>query len=196
MSTTDEQRIARKFHRYGWLGVWVQLILGILPLAMLSYVLLSKAFGPGIMLGVMDYLALAGLAVLAFTTFWMYRYTRVARRIADPDPENRPEWASVTRMLRVGIWASAIGIVVSILLLLAEVLRLLFLFMKTPQAGVPVLRTEADNRTNWVSAIDVVSLLAEICTLIGELLVVAFTLWLLFAVLKHMGVFSRSEPPK
>lgn len=191
MSTTDEQWLAAKFHRYGWLGVWVQLILGILPLAMLCYVLLGKTFGPGVVLGVMDYLALVGLAILAFTTFWSYRYTRVARRITDP--EKRPDWTSVTRMLRVGIWASAIGIVVSILLLLVEVLRLLFLFLKTPQAGVPVFRTEADNRTAWVSAVDVVSLLAEICTLVGELLVVAFTLWLLFAVLKHMGVFSRDN---
>jgi hypothetical protein len=196
MSTTDEQWLANKFHRYGWLGVWVQLVLGILPLAMLCYVLLGKTFGPGVTLGIMDYLALVGLAILAFTTFWSYRYTRVARRIADPDPVNRPEWTAVTRMLRVGIWASAVGIVVSILLLLAEVLRLLFLFMKTPQAGVPVLRTEAENRTNWVSAIDVVTLLAEICTLVGELLVVAFTLWLLFAVLKHMGVFSRADATK
>jgi hypothetical protein len=101
----------------------------------------------------------------------------------------------VAKTLRVGIWASCVGIVVSMLLLIAEVLRLLFLFLKTPQAGVPVIQTQAENRSAWVSAIDVVSLLAEICTLVGELLVVAFTLWLLFAVLKHVGVFGRLDDP-
>jgi len=154
---------------------------------------LGKATGSRVALGVMDYLALVGLAILAFTTFWSYRYTRLARRIADP--ELRPEWTSVAKTLRVGIWASCVGIVVSMLLLIAEVLRLLFLFLKTPQAGVPVIQTQAENRSAWVSAIDVVSLLAEICTLVGELLVVAFTLWLLFAVLKHVGVFGRLDDP-
>lgn len=193
MSLSDEQKLANKFHRYGWLGVWAQLLLGILPLAMLCYMLLGKATGESITLGLMDYLALAGLVILAFTAFWSYRYTRLARRIADP--ERRPDWTSVAKMLRVGIWASCIGIVVSLLLLIIEVLRLLFLFLKTPQAGVPVIRTEAGNRTAWVSAIDVVSLLAELCTLIGELMVVAFTLWLLFALLKHIGVFGRLDDP-
>lgn len=193
MSPSDEQKLANKFHRYGWLGVWVQLVLGILPLAMLCYVLLGKATGENVTLGLMDYMALGGLVVLAFTMFWSYRYTRLARRITDP--ERRPEWSAVARMLRVGIWASSLGIVISLLLMIIEVLRLLFLFLKTPQAGVPVIRTEAGNRTAWVSAIDVVSLLAEICTLVGELMIIAFTLWLLFALLKHIGVFGRLDDP-
>jgi hypothetical protein len=193
MSASDEERIAGKFRRYGWLGVWIQAVLGILPLAMLCYILLKKTTNSGVMLGFMDYLALVGLAILAFTTFWSYRYTRLARRIADPGL--RPEWTLVVKTLRVGIWASCIGIVVSLLLLIIEVFRLLFLFLKTPQAGVPVIRTEAENRAAWVSAIDVVSLLAEVCTLVGELLVVAFALWLLFAVLKQMGVFDGADHP-
>jgi hypothetical protein len=193
MLASDEERIAGKFRRYGWLGVWIQVVLGILPLAMLCYILFGKATNSGATFGILDYLALAGLLILDFTTFWSYRYTRLARRIVDP--EQRPEWTSVTNMLRVGIWASCIGIVVSLLLLVIEVFRLLFLFLKAPQGGVPVIRTEAENRAAWVSAIDVVSLLAEICTLVGELLVVAFALWLLFAVLKHMGVFDGAEHP-
>ena len=84
---------------------------------------------------------------------------------------------------------------VSVLLIVIEVLRLLFLFLKTPQAGVPVIQTQADSRTAWVSAMDVVSLLAEICTLVGELFVIALTLWLLFTVLKHVGVFGRLDDP-
>jgi hypothetical protein len=130
------------------------------------------------------------LAILAFTTFWSYRYTRLARRIADP--EQRPEWTDVTKILRVGIWASCAGIAISMLLLIVEFLRLLFLFLKTPQAGVPAIQFQAD-RTAWVSAVDMVSLLAEICTLAAELLIVALALRLLFAVLKHMGVFGKLD---
>jgi hypothetical protein len=190
MAVRDEQSIADKFRKLGWIGVWIQLVLGILPLAMLCYILFGKATGSGVAVGVLDYLALASLAILAFTTFWSYRYTRLARRIADP--AQRPEWTSVTKMLRVGIWASSLGIAVSMLLLIVDFLRLLFLVLKTPQAGVPAILMQAD-RTAWVSAIDMVSLMAEICTLAGELLVVAIALRLLFAVLKHLGVFGKSD---
>jgi hypothetical protein len=185
---TDVEWIANKFRKFGWLGVWIQILLGVLPLVMLCYILLGKVTGSETTFGLIDYIALAGLAILAFTTFWSYRYTRLAPRIADP--AQRPEWIDVTQMLRFGIWANCLGIAVSMLLLIAEFLRLLFLFLKTPQAGVPAIQFQAD-RTAWVSAVDMVSLLAELCTLAAELLVVALALRLLFAVLKHMGVFGK-----
>ncbi len=190
MAATDEQWIANKFRKFGWLGVWVQIVLGILPLVMLCYILLGKATGAETRFGFIDYVALASLVILAFTTFWSYLYTRMGRRIADPG--QRPEWTEVTKMLRIGIWASCAGIAISMLLLIVEFLRLLFLFLKTPQAGVPAIQFQAD-RTAWVSAVDMVSLLAEICTLAGELMVVALALHLLFAVLKHTGVFGKLE---
>src|SRR5690606_28654524 len=97
-----------------------------------------------------------------------------------------PSWSRVVRTLWIGIWAGCIGIVVSVALMLIEVVRLLILFMKAPQGGVPVIRTEAANRTDWVSAMDVVSLLAELCTLIGELVVAGLAVWLLFNVLRQV----------
>ena len=82
----------------------------------------------------------------------------------------------------------------SVLLLVIEVVRLLFLFLKAPQAGVPVIRTETDQRTAWVSAIDVVSLLADLCTLIGELVVIGITLWLLFRITRSIKLFKHLTP--
>jgi len=192
MAGTDEQWIANRFRTFGWLGVWIQIVLGILPLVMLCYILMRKTTGDDTRFGFIDYLALASLAILAFTTFWSYRYTRLARQIVDP--KQRPEWSSVGKVLRLGIWAGCIGIAISMLLLVIEFLRLLFLFLKTPQAGVPAIQFQAD-RTGWVSAVDMVSLLAEICTLAGELLVVALALGLLFTVLKHIGVFGKPIEP-
>jgi hypothetical protein len=188
MASSDVEKIANRFYKLGWLGVWIQAAMAVIPLAMLGYVLLGRTTSSGALFGILDYLALAGLLVLGFTTFWSYRYTRLAQRIADP--ASQPEWTSVAKTLRIGIWAGGIGIVVSMLLLVSEVLRVLFHFLKAPQGGVPVIRTEADSRAYWVSAIDLFSLLAEICTLIGELLIVAISLRLLFVVLKHIGVFG------
>jgi hypothetical protein len=78
-------------------------------------------------------------------------------------------------------------------LLFIEVIRLLVLFLRTPQAGVPVLQTQAEDRLMWVSAIDAVSLLAELCTLTGELLVLGLSLWLLFRVTAHADDYDHAH---
>lgn len=191
MTEIYEQKIAKAFSRLGWIGLWVQAVLAILPTVMIGYVVFGKMTGARPTLGFMDYLALVGLAILAFTAFWSFRYTRLGKRIADP--ERRPAWTSVVRTLWVGLWASCAGIAVSLLLMVVEVVRLLILFMKAPQAGVPVIRTEIESRTAWVSAIDVVTLLAELCTLVGELLILGFTLYLLFAVTRYVSHFGSAN---
>jgi hypothetical protein len=192
MTTTKLQKIGRSFTRLGWIGVWVQAVLTIIPLSVLGYILMGKVTNADAAFGIMDYLAMFGLAVLGFTTFWSYRYTRLGKRIADP--QRCPSRSSVTRTLWIGLWTGSVGIVVSLLLMIAEVLRLLWLFMKAPQGGVPVMQTQIEDRATWVSALDVVSLLAELCTLVGELLVVGLTLWLLYRVVESAQAFDQPTP--
>ena len=190
MSATGTEKIAKAFSRFGWIAVGVQLLLAITPIVLLCYIVLGKVFGADVAWSVTDYLAIVGLVILAFTTFWAWRYTRIARQIADP--ASRPPRNSLVRTLWVGVWASSLGIVVSLVLLFIEVIRLLVLFLRTPQAGVPVLQTQAEDRLMWVSAIDAVSLLAELCTLTGELLVLGLSLWLLFRVTAHADDYDHS----
>lgn len=191
MAATKTEKIARCFAKLGWLGVWIQGILAIIPVGMLAYLLLGKMTGSRPTLGFADWLAVCGLAILAFTTFWSYRYTRLAPKIADP--ERTPRFAAISRTLWVGLWASCLGIAVSIVLMLIEVVRLLVLFLKAPQGGVPVMRTEIESRTAWVSAMDVVSLLAELCTLMGELAILGLTLYLMFAVTRNRELFGAVD---
>ena len=91
------------------------------------------------------------------------------------------------------LWASCLGIAFSLLTLFIEVIRLLILFLKAPQGGVPVIRTELDSRTQWVSAMDAAGLLAEVCTLAGEFLLLGLTLWLLFRVTRAADYESALE---
>lgn len=179
MADEKIQKLAQSFRRFGWAGFFIQLILAIIPLFMLGYFLINKATGGETQLRITDFLGLIGLAALGFTIIWSYRYTRIGTRLQDPN--RRPTMASIMRTLWVGLWAGCFGISVSVLLLLIEVIRLVFLFLKAPQAGVPVVQTQI-GRDGWVSAIDAVSLLAELCTLIGELTVVGFSLWLMYRV--------------
>jgi hypothetical protein len=111
------------------------------------------------------------------------------------DADRRPPRDSIVKILWVGLWASGLGIAVSMLSLFIEVIRLLMLFMQAPQGGVPVFQTQPENRTAWVSAIDAVSLLAELCTLAGELVVLGFTLWLLFTTTQFASDYDELAEP-
>jgi hypothetical protein len=179
---SNPESLARQFSRLGWTGFWIQLVLIAVPILLLIYVMFfsgpDSAQSKGIDLS--NYLSYGGLMVMLFTTLWFYRYTRLASRITDPDL--RPSLSSVTRTLWVGLWASFLGIIFSMLLLLSAVARLLFVLMTMPQTGIPIAAISGADPTRTLSAIDALSLTSLLMMLTAELIVLAFTLWLLFQV--------------
>jgi hypothetical protein len=172
--------LSKTFSRLGWTGFWLQVLLGSLPVITLVYsfsftgtVSISSRGFPFI-----EYLASINLLTTLFTTYWSFHYTRVARRIIDP--ERRPSEASITRSVWTGVVASAIGIFFSTVVILIEAANLLFYFLKAPQAGIPVIQTSGVEAVRWVSTADMVSLVALILTLFAEVIVLGFNLWLLY----------------
>jgi hypothetical protein len=177
-SATDS--LARAFARLGRLGFWMQIAIGAIPLTLTLY---AFAFGTARPAGtrsgfpLIQYLTIASLLVLAFTTVWFYRYTRLARRLADP--MRRPTEHSLQRTVWIGVMASAIGIVFSMLVMFFEVGQLLIYFLRAPQAGIPVVQTTAGGPASWVSAADIFSLMALLLTMFVEIAVLMIGLWLL-----------------
>jgi hypothetical protein len=178
---TKSDSLARAFSRLGWIGFWIQVAIGAIPLALITYAFVfGRDAGAGTRGGfaLVRYLAVAGLLVLAFTTLWSYWYTRVAKRIADAT--RRPSEQSVRRAAWIGVAASALGIVLSMLVMLFEIAQLLIYFLRAPQAGIPVIQTTGGGQASWISAADIVHLLALNLTMFGEITILAFSLWLLF----------------
>jgi Protein of unknown function (DUF3611) len=173
--------LARALSRLGWIGFWIQVAIGAIPLALIVYAFVfGRDAGTGTRGGfaLVRYLAVAGLLVLAFTTLWSFWYTRVAKRIADAT--RRPSEQSVRRTAWIGVAASALGIVLSMLVMLFEIAQLLIYFLRAPQAGIPVIQTTSGGQASWISAADIVHLLALNLTMFGEIIILAFSLWLLF----------------
>jgi hypothetical protein len=173
--------LANAFSGLGWTGFWAQIAIGSIPVALAIYsFLFDGSAGAGTRSGfaLVEYLTIAGLLLLAFTTFWFYRYTRLAKRIADP--KRRPAAFVVRRAAWTGVAASTLGVVFSLLVMLFEVTQLLFYFLRVPQVGIPTIQTTGSGSASWISAADVVSLLMLILTLFVEVLVLTFSLWLLF----------------
>jgi hypothetical protein len=170
--------LAGSFRRLGWAGVWLQVFFGSLPILVMAYYLLFSRAEPRSGVPFIEYLTIVDLLLLLFTTFWSYRYTRLARQLADP--QRRPTEASVVSIVWTGVFVSAVGMFFSMIVMLIEAGNLLFYFLKAPQAGMPVIQTSGTEAVHWVSAVDMVSLMALILTLFAELLVLVFSLWLLF----------------
>src|SRR5262245_1481193 len=172
--------LSQSFSRLGWLGVWMQVAIGAIPLALTIYALVfGRNAAPGTRAGfpLIEYLSIASILVLAFTTMWSYRYTRLAVRLADPD--RRPAESDGHRTVWTGITAIRISIIFSMLVMLFEVGQLLSYFLRAPQAGIPVIQTTG-GPASWVSAADIAGLMALLLTMFVEVAVLAFSVWLLY----------------
>lgn len=184
--------MAKQFSRLGWIGFWLQLALIVVPVLLFIYLFFFSAPDSAQSRGIdlSNYLSYGGLLVMLFTTLWFYRYTRLAARIADTS--TRPSLASVLRTLWTGVWASCLGILFSMLLLISAVVRLLFVLMTMPQTGIPVAAIAGADPARTLSAIDAASLASLLIMLTAELIVLAFSLWLLSRV--YRSVPAKPEP--
>ena len=96
------------------------------------------------------------------------------------------------RTVWIGLGASSAGILFSMILLMNAVLRLLFILLATPQTGIPISATGADP-ARTLSAFDAVSLTSLVFILTAELIVLAFSLWLLFRVTRPTVAGADAE---
>jgi hypothetical protein len=181
---SNPEKMAKYFSRIGWFGFWLQLAMLLIPILLLIYVLLigspESAQRKGIDLS--SYLSYGSLLVLLFTTFWFYRYTRLAGKISDP--QLRPTQASVEKTIWTGLGAIFLGISFSMILMTNAVGRFLFVLLATPQTGVPFSQTGGDPAMT-LSAIDAVALMSLLFSLFAELIVLALSMWLLFRVTRR-----------
>jgi hypothetical protein len=183
----NPERLAKHFTRLGWLGFWIQLILLTIPVFLVIYALFfsspESAQRKGIDLT--HYLSYISLLLMVFTIFWLFRYTRMGKRIADP--EQRPSQSGVMRMLWTGLLVSGLAVFDSLLLLMNAVGRMLFVLLATPQTGIALTPIAGEgNPRGTLSAIDAISLSTLVVLLTAELIVMGFTLWL---------IFKTTQPP-
>ncbi len=191
-----EGRLAGSFRRLGWIGFWLQFTVGVISALLLIYAFLF-AGGGGIStrgrFALVDYLAIGSLLVLAFTTAWFYRYTRLPNQSAAPDHPSAP--LRFHRMAWIGVAASTLGIVFSVLVMTFELSQLFFYFLRAPQAGVPVVQTTSGS-ASWVSAGDILSLIGLIITMFVEIITLSMGLWLLFLTTGYsLKIITVHEEP-
>lgn len=181
-SAKRREHIGEQFSSLGRIGFYVQLALLAAPLLLAVYLLFfGRPAQPGMTrLDFSSYISLGSFLIMAFTTYWFYRYIRVGKKLRDP--ERFPPRSSVITTLWVGFGAGWLGIIFSMLLLLAAAWRMMFVLIFNPQSGLIIAPNPAVNPGYSLSAIDAISLTWLVISLAAELMVLGLTLWLLFKV--------------
>jgi hypothetical protein len=176
----NPQQLGATFTKLGWIGFVIQLVLLSLPLVLALYMLFG--FTPesparrGIDLS--NFLSWGSLLVAVFTAVWFFRYPGLGRRIAEGD--THLSGAGVLKTVWIGVWASGIGIVFSMLLLFAESSRILFVMLANPQTGLMISPNIGANPNQSISALDGISLITLLILLTAELVVLGLSLWLMY----------------
>jgi hypothetical protein len=187
--------LAGTFIRLGWAGLWLQVVFGSLPILMTIYYFAFSHPNPNARdeFGFLEFLAVINLLMLLFTTYWSYHYTRIGRRMREPSQS--PSESSLISTVWTGVTATMAGMFLSMIAIVIETANLLFYFLKSPQAGIPVIQTSGTGSTHWVSSVDMVSLMALILFLAAEMVVLLFSLWLLFRTTRRSSAPSLSPVP-
>ncbi len=182
--------LASAFRRVGRIGFWAQVVLGSFPVILMLYVFTFSGNVSGTRAGlpIVEYLTVANLLLLFFTTAWFYRYGSLSRKIADP--ATRPTETAVAGAVWTGLVASSLGIIFSIAVMMIDVGQLLFYFLAAPQGGIPTLQTTSVGGS-WVSAVDLASLMALVMTLAAEVVATVLGLWLLFRTTQSYDALAK-----
>jgi hypothetical protein len=175
------RRISGAFRRFGWISFWIQIVLGVIASLALLFAVASLsarsagASNPGAGAG----LFFSGLGLLGvyISAFWAFRYTRVGRLLRSKDETRRPKPKDAIRVLKLGLFISLGGMLLTLIGAEATVGALLAKALSQPQGaavfGVP------SNVSQYVQPLDIFVIQANTNILLAHFVGLVFTLWVM-----------------
>ncbi|MCG6134274.1 MAG: DUF3611 family protein [Nostoc sp. LLA-1] len=174
-------KIANTIRLTGWITLWIQLALALVS----GITLLFAATGrdateqPNPGLGVGIFWAVCGILILLFSVFWDFRYTRIGRRLDNPNPTLHPSKADTIRAIRLGIIVSLVGILITIVGASISVSILVAKAVSQPP-GVAIT-----DPNKIIRALDVFIVVANINAIGAHFVGTVASIWLLEKVHQH-----------
>jgi heme/copper-type cytochrome/quinol oxidase subunit 4 len=135
-ASSTAQQVAHSLRWLGWVGFWLQALLGFIPILVVISTVFSRAAQPMTALSLGVWLALACLIILVFSIYWCFRYTRLASRLESRDL--RPARAQVMRDLKLGLVANIGMMAIAVLIALSRVGSLTFKMLTLPQGATVI----------------------------------------------------------
>jgi hypothetical protein len=172
------QQIAVTFRLAGWIGFWIQLVLGVVStLVLLLFSIFSQRGGspsnnPGTGFGI--FLAVCGLITLGAGIYCAFRYTRIGNQLQSSNPNNRPRKSETIQVLRLGLMVNLVGMLLTLLGAQAIVGTLVARSI-SPQAQT----TQLFDPNRIISGLDMLVVQANTNTVAAHFAGILCSLWLL-----------------
>ena len=173
--------IANTIRFTGWITFWIQLGLTVVTSLTLLFAFTGRAFAdqPNPGLGVGVFWAVCGAIALLFSVYWDFRYTRIGKGLANPNPALHPSKADTTRAIRLAIIVSLVGILLS---LIGAGATLSVLVAKSISQPPGVAITDPNK---IIRALDVFVMVANINGIAAHFVGAIASIWLLERVHQH-----------
>lgn len=159
----------------GWITFWIQLAIGVVSVLALLFALTGRRFvqqqNAGLGIGI--FWAVCGIVLLLFSLYWDFRYTRIGKALENTNPALHPSKGDTTRILRLGIVVSLVGILLTLLGAGSTVLVLVAKSISQPP-GVAIT-----NPYNIIRAMDIFVAVADITGIAAHYVGTVASLWLL-----------------
>ncbi|MEL4898236.1 DUF3611 family protein [Crocosphaera sp. Alani8] len=146
-------QIAANLRRLGWIGFWCQLILGSIPVILLTFQWIFSKEETMTGIGITNIFSFIDIMTLLFTIFWCFGYTRPAKKLENS--EKYPKKAKVLRNVWIGITANLAVMFLAVLIGVITLGRLLYTILSLPQGATTILQDTA-NKAYAVHSWDVV----------------------------------------
>ena len=171
------RRIARNFHLLGWIGLWVQAVVGALS-AIMFFIFVMEESNNSVKAGASLFLAPALIAVCV-GVFWSFRYVLFSKKLSNRNPDLRPKPKDAVRAVRIGLAIALVGQALAIMGGESVVAPLLFKGLN--QRGVTLSPTGGFT-SGFISAGDILPLFAAINTMFTHFIGLCASLWLQYVV--------------
>ena len=174
------RRISGAFRRFGWISFWAQIVLGVIASLALIFAIASvssRTASPDPGAGAGLFFTTIGQVAVFVGAFWAYRYTRIGRLLRSADDAKRPKPKAAIRILKIGLFISLGGMLLTLLGAEATVGALLAKALSQPQ-GAAVFGA-GSSVSQYVQPLDIFIIQANTNILLAHFVGLVFTLWTL-----------------
>ncbi|PSM49435.1 hypothetical protein C7Y66_09285 [Chroococcidiopsis sp. CCALA 051] len=171
LPTPTKQRFAVTFRVVSRFSFWIQLALASTSGIALTFAVFSRSLSvatENAAIGLSIFLAVVGVLLAVFRIFWAFRGRVLARRLQSPERELHPRKEEVIQVLKIGLIASFIGMLLAFIASEVSAISILSQALAVPQ-GVAVYQ-----QGNVIRSLDILVILANV-NLIGTHLVGSLT---------------------
>ncbi|MDZ4870925.1 MAG: hypothetical protein CLLPBCKN_000313 [Chroococcidiopsis cubana SAG 39.79] len=171
LPTPTKQRFAATFRVVSRFSFWIQLALASTSGIALTFAVFSRSLSvatENAAIGLSIFLAVVGVLLAVFRIFWAFRGRVLARRLQSPERELHPRKEEVIQVLKIGLIASFIGMLLAFIASEVSAISILSQALAVPQ-GVAVYQ-----QGNVIRSLDILVILANV-NLIGTHLVGSLT---------------------